>query len=173
MTRWMWELQRARWRLGMFGTLAAVLVLAVLLLTLLEIWPLSRDIAARRTALDARIAKLQDPPAPSADEAPTEVSADRRFFEFLHGFHSAAENAALPIPQISYQAVETKDVKTIKRYLLETTFVCTYLQMRSFLGELRRVPGVRCERVTISRQAIAATQLEVKLQGQYVVEVQS
>lgn len=173
MNRLAWEFQRARWRLGMPGLLAFVLIAAALVILLAEIVPLRRDEAERRSDLAAREEKLKEPPPPLAEEAPTEVSADRRFFVFLHGFHAMAERAALTIPQISYQVMDAKEDKSTKRYLLETTFTSTYLQMRSFLAELRRVPGVRCERLTISRQTIAATQLDIKLQCLFLVEVTS
>lgn len=170
MNRWRWELQRAQWRLGTFGLLALLLVGGAAVIALVEALPLRSDIAARETDLDARAAKLTQPPPPSPDQALAPVSAEQRYFVFLHSLHAIAARNGVAIPQISYQlAAQDKD-STLRRYIVDTTFTSSYPQLRGFLAELRPLPGVRCERLTISRPNIGETQLEVRLQCAFLVE---
>lgn len=172
MNRWLWELQRARWRLGNFGLLALVLLAVAVSVVLMEILPLRRDLEARRHELDARGLKVSQPPAPKPDEALSPVSADQRFYIFLHSFHAIAAKSGLNIPQITYQ-IAAQNETSVRRYLVEGTFATDYAQLRGFVVELRHLNGVRIERIAITRPNIGATQLEVRLQCSFLVEVAS
>ncbi|SAK47302.1 hypothetical protein [Caballeronia ptereochthonis] len=169
MSRWTWELRRAQWRLGIFGVLAVLIALGAAIIALVDIVPLRADITARRHGLDARAASLKQPPPPAADEAVAPVSADQRYFVFLHSLHAIAAKNGMIIPQISYQVATERD-SSVKRYLVEGSFQATYPQLRGFIGALRRLPGTRCERLTMTRADIGATQLEVRLQCAFLVE---
>ncbi|SAK39974.1 hypothetical protein AWB76_00127 [Caballeronia temeraria] len=171
MNRLVWELRRAQWRLGLFGLLAVLLLGGAAVIALTEIVPLRNDIAGREADLNARAARLRQPPPPSPDEAVSPVSPEQRYFVFLHSLHAIAAKNGIVIPQITYQAAaQEKDDPSLKRYVIETTFSATYLQFRGFLRELRTLPGLRCERLTVSRPNIGVTQLEVRLQCAFLVE---
>jgi hypothetical protein len=170
MNRPLWELRRAQWRLGTFGLLAMLLLVGAAVIALVEIVPLRRDIAAREADLDARTARLTQPPPPSPDLAVAPDSPEQRYFVFLHGLHAIAAKHGLTIPQITYQlAAQDKD-SPLRRYVVETAFTSRYLQLRGFLADLRTLPGVRCERLTISRPNIGVTELDVRLQCAFLVE---
>ncbi|WP_250450621.1 hypothetical protein [Caballeronia sp. ATUFL_M2_KS44] len=170
MNRRAWELRRLQWRLGTFGLIALLLIGGAAMIALAEIVPLRRDIAARTADLDARAAKLTQPPPSSPDEAVAPVSAEERYLVFLHSMHAIAAKYGLTIPQVTYQlAAQDKD-SPLRRYVIETTFTSRYLPLRNFVFELRTLPGIRWERVTMSRPNIGATELEVRLQCAFVVE---
>jgi hypothetical protein len=169
MNRLLWEMRRAQWRLGTIGLLAMLLIGGAAIIALVQIVPMRDDIAAREADLDARAAKLRLPPPPSPDEAVAPVSPEQRYFVFLHSLHAIAAKNAIALPQVTYSlAAQDKDAP--RRYTVDTTFASTYLQLRSFLVDIRSLPGVHCERLTISRPNIGVTQLEVRLQCSFVVE---
>jgi hypothetical protein len=167
MNRLWWEARRGQWRLGTTGVLAALVLVAALAVALLEIVPTGRDIAARRLDLDARAAKLVGAPPPMPDEAVEPANPDQRFFIFLHGFHAIALKNGVQIPQVTYEP--SKEDGALRRYAVSGTFTSTYLQLRSFVADLRRLPGARCQRVAASRPDIGATQLEVRIQCSFFV----
>ncbi|QYD69726.1 hypothetical protein KZJ38_05030 [Paraburkholderia edwinii] len=168
MNRLLWEARRMQWRLGTPGLLAAVLVGAVIAIAVFEIVPTARDIATREHELDTRTAKLAEPPPPTPDEAVGPASPDQRFFVFLHSFHAIALKNGISIPQVSYEP--PKEDGALRRYAVTASFASTYLQLRSFFADLRRLPGVRCQRVAVSRPDIGATQLDVRIQCSFLVE---
>jgi hypothetical protein len=171
MNRLVWELRRAQWRLGAFGLLAVLLIAGAAIVALTDILPLHRDIAQREADLNARAVHLTQPPPPSPDEAVAPVSPEERYFVFLHSLHAIAAKNGIAIPQITYQlAAQEKDDPSLRRYVVETTFSATYLQFRGFMHELRTLPGLRCERLSLSRPNIGVTQLEVRLQCAFLVE---
>lgn len=170
MSRLVWELRRAQWRLGIVGALAILLIGAAAVIALVQILPLHNDIAAREADLDARAAKLKLPPPPSPDQAVAPFSAEQRYFIFLHSLHAIAAKNGISLPQITYQLAAPDKDSSLKRYVVETTFAATYLQFRVFLSELRTMPGLRCERLTIARPNIGVTQLDVHLQCAFLVE---
>ncbi|MDR5802788.1 hypothetical protein [Caballeronia sp. LZ001] len=170
MSRWLWELRRARWRLGTFGLFALLLLSSAAIIALVEILPLRNDIAARELDLDARTAKLKQPPPPMPDEAVAPTSPEQRYFVFLHSLHAIAAKNGISMPQITYQmAAQDKDSPS-RRFVVETSFSSQYLQFRTFFSELRTLPGIRCERLTLSRPNIGVTDLEIRLQCSFVVE---
>jgi hypothetical protein len=168
MNRILWEARRAQWRLGTPGLLAAVIVAVVMSIILLEIVPTKRDIETRQHELETRSVKLLEPPPPTPDEAVGPVSADQRFFVFLHSFHAIAAKNGVSIPQVSYEP--PKDEGALRRYAVTGTFSTTYPQLRNFIADLRRLPGARCQRVAVSRPNIGVTQLEVRIQCSFLVE---
>jgi hypothetical protein len=170
MNRLLWEVRRAQWRLGTFGLLAMLLIGAAGVIALVQILPLHQDIAAREIDLDARATKLRQPPPPLPDEAVAPVSAEQRYFVFLHSLHAIAAKNNIPLPQITYSLAAPDKDATLRRYSVEATFTSTYLQLRDFLREMRALPGLRFERLTISRPNISVTQLEVRLQCSFLVE---
>ncbi|SAK75351.1 hypothetical protein AWB75_04239 [Caballeronia catudaia] len=170
MSRLLWELRRAQWRLGIFGVLAVLLFGASAVIALVQMLPLRADIAAREADLDARAATLKQPPPPSPDEAVAPVSAEQRYFIFLHSLHAIAAKNDIALPQITYQSAAQDKDSPLKRYVVETNFTSTYMQFRVFISELRTMPGLRCERLAISRPNIGTTQLEVRLQCSFLVE---
>ncbi|CCD36063.1 unnamed protein product [Candidatus Paraburkholderia kirkii UZHbot1] len=153
-----------------FGLLALLIVGAAAVIALVEILPLRRDIAARETNLGAREAKLKQPPPPSPDEAVAPGNAEQRYFVFLHSLQAIAAKNGISIPQISYQRAAPDKDSSLRRYVVETTFASPHLQLRGFIRDLRTLPGVRCERLTVSRPNIGATQVEVRLQCSFLVE---
>ncbi|MDR0182585.1 hypothetical protein [Lysobacter arvi] len=170
MNRTVWQLQRARWRLGTIGVLAVVVLLFAVVVALVEIAPLQRDIAHRRADLEQRSAVIAHPPPPQPEQATDPGSADDRFSVFLHSFHAIAKKNGLDIPQVVYQPAGA-DAAPVRRYLLEATFNTTYPQFRVFLQDLRRLPGVRVEHLAVSRGDIGSTQLEIRMQCSFLVEV--
>ena len=170
MNRLLWELRRARWRSGTFGLLALLLIGSAGIIALVQILPLREDIATREANLDARAAKLTQPPPPSPDEAVAPVSAEQRYFVFLHSLHAIAAKNGVTIPQITYQLAPQDGKSPLRRYVLDTSFTSTYLQLRAFIFELRTLPGIRCERLTASRPNIGVTQLDVRMQSSFLVE---
>lgn len=170
MNRWSWELRHAQWQLGTIGLLAMLLIGGAMVVALTDIQPLRRDIAAREADLNARAAKLTQPPPPSPDQAVAPESPEQRYFVFLHSLHAIAAKNGVSIPQITYQLAPQDKDSPLRRYVVETTFSTTYLQLRGFLRELRTLPGIRCERLTASRPNIGVTQLEVRLQCSFLVE---
>ncbi|KND59507.1 hypothetical protein BVER_01387 [Candidatus Burkholderia verschuerenii] len=170
MNRWLWELRRAQWRLGTYGLIAMLLIGGAMVIALAEIVPLRRDIAAREADLDARAARLTQPPPPSPDQAVAPESPEQRYFVFLHSLHAIAAKNGVTIPQITYQLAAPDKDSSLRRYVVDTTFTSHYLQLRGFLFELRTLPGVRCERLTVSRPNIGVTDLEVRLQCAFLVE---
>ncbi|WP_175939718.1 hypothetical protein [Caballeronia sp. BCC1704] len=170
MNRWLWELRRLQWRLGTFGLIALLLLGGAAMIALADILPLRRDIAAREADLNARAARLTQPPPSSPDEAVAPVSAEQRYFVFLHSMHAIAARNGLSIPQVTYQLSAQDKESSLRRYVVEATFTSRYLPLRDFVFEMRTLPGIRWERVTISRPNIGATDLEVRLQCAFVVE---
>jgi hypothetical protein len=170
MTRWLWELRRARWRLGTFGLLAMLMIVGAGIIALVQIMPLHADIASREADLNARAAKLKQPPPPSPDEATSPMNAEQRYFIFLHSLHAIAAKNGIALPQISYSLAPQDKDSPLRRYIVETNFTSGYLQLRAFLFEIRTLPGIRCERLAISRPNIGVTQLEVRLQCSFIVE---
>lgn len=168
MNRLIWEAKRMQWRLGTTGLLAAILVGAVIAIALFEIVPTARDIATREHELETRAAKLTEPPPPVPDEAAGPASADQRFFVFLHSFHAIALKNGVSLPQVSYEPA--KEEGALRRYAVSASFTSTYLQLRGFFADLRRLPGARCQRIAVSRPDIGATQLEVRIQCSFLVE---
>jgi hypothetical protein len=170
MNRGLWEMRRAQWRLGTIGLLALLLMGGAAVMMLVDVMPLRHDIAAREADLDTRAARLTQPPPPSPDQALADESPEQRYFVFLHSLHAIAAKNGVTLPQITYQlAAQDKD-SPLRRYVVETTFTSRYLQLRSFISELRTLPGVRCERLTVSRPNIGATDLEVRLQCAFLVK---
>jgi hypothetical protein len=170
MSRWLWELRRIQWKLGLFGMLALLMIGAAAVIAVVQIVPLRNDIDAREADLNARAAKLTQPPPPSPDEAVGPQSADQRYVVFLHGLYAIAAKNGLALPQITYQVATPDKDSPLRRYVVDTTFTSTYLQLRSFIRGLRTLPGTRCERLTMSRPNIAETQLDVHLQCSFLVE---
>jgi len=168
MNRLIWEARRMQWRLATPGLLAVVLIGVVVAIALFEIVPTARDIGTREHELDARAAKLSDAPPPTPDEAVGPASADQRFFVFLHSFHAIALKNGISIPQVSYEPA--REEGALRRYAVTAAFTSTYLQLRGFFGDLRRLPGARCQRVAVTRPDIGATQLEVRIQCAFLVE---
>ncbi len=136
---------------------------------MVEIVPLACDIAERESDLDACTAKLRQPP-PSPDEAVGPVSPDQPYFVFLHSLHAIAAKNGIAIPQISYRLAEPDKGSTMRRYFIETTFTTRYEQFRGFIFELRTLPGIRCEKLSVSQPNIAETKVEVRLQCAFLVE---
>lgn len=170
MTRWLWELRRARWRFGTFGWLALLLMAVAAGVVVMEVLPMRADLARRAEELAAREAKLAHAPTPAPDVAGKAMNADQRFSVFLHSFHAIASKHGLSIPQVTYQAV-AEDEASLRRYLVEGTFTGAYLPIRTFVADLRLLRGVRVERVSISRTGIDKTQLDVRIKCSYLVEV--
>jgi hypothetical protein len=170
MNRLLWELRRAQWRLGAFGLLAMLMIGAAAVIALMQIVPLREDIATREADLNARAAKLRQPPPPSPDEAVEPESAEQRYFVFLHSLLAIAAKNQIVLPQVTYSVPAQDKGSPLRRYTVETTFNSTYPQLRGFLVEIRTLPGIRCERLTVSRPNISVTQLEVRLQCSFLVE---
>ncbi|WP_144109484.1 hypothetical protein [Paraburkholderia sp. BCC1886] len=170
MNRGLWELRRLRWRLGNFGLLAALMIVVAATIALLEIRPMQRDLETRRESLAVREARLVQPPPPVPDDIVANGNPDQRFGIFLHSFHAMAAKSGLSIPQVVYQSPQQDD-PAVRRYLVESTFSSDYLRLRAFIATLRHLDGVRIERLSITRPNIGATQLEVRIQCSYLVEV--
>lgn len=170
MTRWIWELRRARWRFGTFGWLALLLMAVAAGVAALEILPMRADLARRTEELAAREARLAHAPTPDPDVADRTMNADQRFSVFLHSFHAIAGKHGLSVPQVTYQTV-AEDEASLRRYLVEGTFTGAYLPIRMFVSDLRLLRGVRIERVTLSRTGIDKTQLDVRIKCSFLVEV--
>lgn len=172
MKRIEWELRRGVWRLGNLGRCAvAVLVIAVVI-AWVEIRPLQRDLAARQVQLDARAAAIAGAPPPTPEEARDKASADQHFSVFLHSFHAIAARHGLVIPSAVYQAVPVDETR-LRRYLVEASFTSDYPRFRAFTADLRQLAGVRIEHLTLSRQDIGQTQLAIRIQCSFLVEVAS
>jgi hypothetical protein len=170
MNRLLWEVRHTQWRIGTFGLLAMLLIGAAAVIALVQILPLRDDIAAREADLDARAAKLRLPPPPLPDQAVAPGSPEQRYFVFLHSLHAIAAKNEIALPQVTYSLAAPDKDSPLRRYTVETSFVSTYLQLRGFLFEIRALPGIRCERLTVSRPNIAVTQVEVRLQCSFLVE---
>lgn len=170
MTRWLWELRRARWRFGTFGWLALLLMVAATGVVVMEILPMRADLARRGEDLSRREAELKHAPTPAPDVVGGGMNADQRFSVFLHSFHAIASKHGLSIPQVTYQ-MATEDEASLRRYLVEATFTGAYLPVRMFVSDLRLLRGVRIERVSLSRTGIDKTQLDVRLKCSFLVEV--
>jgi hypothetical protein len=172
MKRFEWELRRGLWRLGNLGRLAVAVFVIAAVVVCVEVWPLQRDLAQRRELLDARLAAMVHAPPPTPEEALDKASADQRFSAFLHSFHAIAAHHGLTIPSAVYQA-EPGDGSRLRRYLVEASFNSDYRQFRGFTADLRQLPGVRIELLTLSRQDIGQTQLAIRIQCSLLVEVAS
>jgi len=168
-TRWIWELRRARWRFGTFGWLALLLMMMAAGVAVSEILPMRADLARRTAELSTREAQLVHAPPPAPDVVGRAMTADQRFSVFLHSFHAIAGQHGLSVPQVTYQAV-AEDEASLRRYLVEGTFTGSYLQVRTFVADLRLLRGVRIERVTLSRTGIDKTQLDARIKCSFLVE---
>ncbi|MFC3816167.1 hypothetical protein [Lysobacter sp. GCM10012299] len=172
MKRIEWELRRASWRLGNLGRLAVVVLVIAGVIAWVEVRPLQVDLAKRGEQLDARTVAMAHAPPPLPEAALDKASADQRFSVFLHSFHAIAARHGLVIPSAVYQA-EPSDGTRLRRYLVEASFNSDYRQFRAFTADLRQLPGVRIEHLTLSRQDIGQTQLAIRIQCSLLVEVVS
>ncbi|HEY5804435.1 MAG TPA: hypothetical protein VIT90_12145 [Lysobacter sp.] len=172
MNRIEWELRRGLWRLGTLGRVSIAVLAITVVIAWVEVWPMQRDLAQRRARLDDRVAAVVEPPPPLPEAARDKASADQKFSIFLHSFHAIAARRGLAIPSAVYQAAPS-DSNRLRRYLVEASFNSDYQQFRGFIADLRQLPGVRIEHVTLSRQDIGQTRLAVRLQCSFLVEVSS
>lgn len=171
MSRLLWELRHISDKLGRIGWMALILLALALCLYLLKVRPYRDDLNAREQVMEARQAALVALPEPAVAEAADESQADRSFTAFLRELVVAAERHGIELPEVNYQQAR-EDNDKLEHYLVQVQFQARYPQARAFLGQVRRRPGARLERLVFTRESIGATELKAELDVSYLVALE-
>lgn len=169
MNKLVWSIKRWQWRLGTLGMLAVLLAFVAIVIAFAEIIPLHKDLAKREQQLQQQRLTLERPPL-ATEVAGDAAGGELRFTRFLGDFYALAARDGIELPQVEYQ-VQSEDEGRLQRHLVRVPIKSSYPVVRSFLGELRRMRGVRLDTISMSRDDIAQTTLDIDLRFSYLVEV--
>lgn len=172
MNRLAWESRVALRRIGRIGLIGLLLLGVAGYVHFAEIRPLQHDLSRREAALPARYAALAAPPPPVIEEARDGHGAGLKFTHLLRDMDRIAQEHGVALSEVGYQQVDENEGK-LRRYTLTVPFQATYPQMRAFLGEVRRRPGVRLEKLSMAREGIEQIQLEIGLELSYLIAVEA
>ena len=172
-----WQLSRLPGQTGLYGIVGLVMVVLALVSYFEKQRPVERDLDAREielakkeSDLEARAKELAEPPDPSAPLPRGAVRPEETYTTFLReGVRLAAENH-LKGTQIEYRTLSEAAGRLV-RYGLQFPVVGTYPDLRNFVIQISKIPGVRIERMEFTRTQIGDSEVSAQIQLSYLTEV--
>ncbi|TJZ78779.1 hypothetical protein [Chitiniphilus eburneus] len=157
---------------GLLGVVGVALLLGALLIYRQEVIPFERDLVDREQTLDKNLRALRQPAAVSASAVEDEtLNPPDSFTAFLRQSAQLAGKNRLSVLQSEYRVVSEAEGHLV-RYGVQFPANGRYADLRGFIDDLEKLPGVRVEAVSLSRLQVGDELLSIQLQLSYLTEVQ-
>ncbi|MEJ8851651.1 hypothetical protein [Variovorax rhizosphaerae] len=173
----LWQAAKLPALTGLYGVVGIVMVVMALWSFFDRQRPVERDLDSREVELakkeldlEQRARELAEPPDPDAPVLHNTVRAEESYTTFLReGVRLAADNH-LKGTQIEYRTLSEAGGRLV-RYGLQFPVNGTYPDLRNFVIQISRIPGVRIERMEFTRTQIGDAEVSAQIQLTYLTEV--
>ncbi|GAA5783953.1 hypothetical protein GCM10007860_09000 [Chitiniphilus shinanonensis] len=158
---------------GLLGVVGIALLLGALMIYRQDVVPFERDLADREQTLERNLRALRQQPVAATASAVEDQSlnAPDSFTEFLRQSAQLAGKNRVSVLQSEYRVV-TEAEGHLVRYGVQFPANGRYADLRGFIADLEKMPGVRVEAMSLSRLQIGDELLSIQLQLSYLTEVQ-
>ncbi|WP_035053064.1 hypothetical protein [Andreprevotia chitinilytica] len=167
----LWLLRKWPRYTGILGFVGAALLVAAGLIWLQKVKPIEHDLDRREETVDAEAAKLAHPAASGASSlaalAPLRHAGS--FTDFLRELAKLSQDHKLIVPQTDYKS-SPEGAGHLLRYGVQFPATGSYADLRAFVADIEKIPGVRVETFSVGRTQIAEETLAAQIQLSYLTE---
>jgi hypothetical protein len=171
-----WYLHQWRQYTGILAIAGLVLMLFAGALYLQKLKPLQKDLTLRESTLSEAARKLKIATTTASNAYQASNVAERlpkssEFTAFLLKLNALAEQKHIELQQSDYKATPEINGELL-RYSLQFPASGAYPDVQQFIAELEKMPGVRIENLSLTRQQIGEALLSLEVQMSYLSKVQ-
>ncbi|UXY16810.1 hypothetical protein N8I74_07265 [Chitiniphilus purpureus] len=166
-----WHARQWSRHAGILGLVGGALLLGALFIQRQEVVPFERDLLEREQKLEENQRSLRQPAAtPASAVEQAALNPPESFTEFLRRASQIAGRNRLSVLQSEYKMVSEGGGHLV-RYGLQFPANGRYPDVRGFIADLEKLPGVRVEAISMSRLQIGDELLSIQMQLSYLTEV--
>ncbi|KAF0812920.1 hypothetical protein IGB42_02768 [Andreprevotia sp. IGB-42] len=167
----MWGLRQWPRYTGLLGLVGVGLLLFALFVYQQKVKPIQRDLESREQVASEEAQRLARPAASDASSIAllTPLRPAESLTNFLRELAQLAEKNKINVQQTDYKSNAEGD-NHLLRYGVQFPANGTYDDLRLFIADLEKIPGVRIETFSVARNQIADEQLSAQLQLSYLTE---